>query len=63
MKPNSQTQMLEAKLQKRIDEKLHIEQRIQRLRKNAVILENKIDRIKILLHDKSVQSEKRGNTN
>jgi hypothetical protein len=55
--------MLEAKLQKRIDEKLHIEQRIQRLRKNAVILENKIDRIKILLHDKSVQSEKRRNTN
>ena len=60
MKPNSQTQMLEqmleAKLQKRIDEKLHIEQRIQRLRKNAVILENKIDRIKILVHE-SVQSE------
>lgn len=63
MKPDSQTQMLEAKLQKRLDEKLLLEQKIQRLRQNAVLLENKIDRITILLNDKTLRNEIRRNTN
>lgn len=49
--------MLEAKLQKRLDEKLLIEQRIQRLRQSVILLENKIDRITILLNEKPVCNE------
>ncbi len=57
MKQDSQIQTLEAKLQKRLDEKFLVEQRITRLRQNVVILENKIDRIKILINDKTVPNE------
>lgn len=51
MKQDLQTQVLQAKLQKRLDEKLLIEARIRRLRQKAVSLENKIDRITIKLNE------------
>lgn len=51
MKQDLQTQVLQAKLQKRLDEKLLIEARIRRLRQKAVSLERKIDRITIKLNE------------
>lgn len=50
-KQDSTHQQLEAKLRKRLDEKAILASQIQRLRQKIVLLENRIDRITILLND------------
>jgi len=50
-KQDSTHQQLEAKLRKRLDEKAILASQIHRLRQKIVLLENRIDRITILLND------------